>query len=159
MGHRQLSASEGEERAWDITAKPCDSLLAPPAPRATSASPQSTNLKASRPDVQHCLFSWALCACPQPAFPCVPWGRAARGAARPRHFSPTGPRHLPHTCCTAGTRTELLILRFEFRIPVFKCCLCNLCLASPQRFGGEEPLLYLNSLTCRISLDLIFSSS
>lgn len=160
--HRQLSASEGEEQGWDITAMPCDSLLAPPAPRVTAASPQSTNVEASRPDVQHCLFSRALrrcpCACYRPAFPCAPRGHAARGAARPRHFSPAGPRHLPHTCCMAGTRTELLILLFEFHIPVFKCCLCNLCLASPQRFGGEELLLYLNSLMCHISFDLIFSS-
>lgn len=69
------------------------------------------------------------------------------------HRPPTSATHLLHGWNT----NRALILLFDFCILVFKCCLCNLCLASPQNFGGKEPL-YLNSLKCNISLGLIFSS-
>lgn len=102
MGHRQLSASEGEERAWDITAVPCDSLLALPAPRTTSASPQSTNVKAPR---QTCstASSRGLCvrvpnppspACPGDALPAV---QPDRGISHPP---------APDICRTLAARLE-----------------------------------------------------
>lgn len=79
----------------------------------------------------------------QLSFRCLPAGHAANCASRPGDFLTMGLWHLPHTCCMAGTWTELLILLFDFCIPLSKCHLCYLCLASPQNFRGKEPL-YLN---------------
>lgn len=119
--------------------------------------------KASLPDLhyfplsQTVYFTQLTVHLLQPTFRCVPAGHTGNCASRPEDFLTTGLRHLLHTCYMAGTWTELLILLFDFCIPVFKCCLCNLCLASPQKFGGKEPL-YLNSLKCNNSLGLIFPS-
>lgn len=68
----------------------------------------------------------------------MPAGHTGNCASRPEDSLTIGLWHLLHTCYMAGTWTELLILLFDFYIPVFKCCLCNLCLASPQKFGGRN---------------------
>lgn len=100
--------------------------------------------KASLPDLHYFLLSQTVYFTQltvhllQPIFRCVPAGHTGNCASRPENFLTIGLRHLLHTCYMAGTWTELLILLFDFCIPVFKCCLCNLCLASPQKFGGRN---------------------
>lgn len=159
---RGTGKGDGSSLRWSVTAlkppvSPCSEML------RNSSFVRETRGKVSLPDLQYFLFSWAVyftqltARLLQPAFRCMPAGHTGNCASRPGDFWTIGLRHLLHTCCTAGTWTELLILLFDFCIPVFKCCLCNLCLASPWKFGRKEPL-YLNSLKCNISLGLIFPS-
>lgn len=157
MPSMRCSYTNRVQQARDVSSRHMPSWYV--SSQVAAALLESMQVRASQPDVQHYPVSWTCavrCCCVFVKSHLQQNGMRCRGAPRPQHFSPVGLRHLPHTCCMAGTRTELLILLFESHIPVFKYCLCNLCLARPQKYGGSELLLYFNSLTCNISFGLFF---